>query len=167
MELEQCTIIKFFHFKKMKAAELHNGFALSFGDDAYTLASVHRWVHEFKIGQVSIEDDPRPGKPLLDDYDATILKRPLEAPFSSLRSLSEDLHIPRITVWEYMTKSFGLQCCYFKLVSNMFMEELRKKQVDGAEALFKVLETQPHIDFRDVITRNESWIFLNIGLSSI
>jgi hypothetical protein len=27
-------------------------------DDIYTLACLHRWVHEFKIGRVSIRDNP-------------------------------------------------------------------------------------------------------------
>jgi hypothetical protein len=34
----------------MKAAEIHSELALFFDDDVYTLASVHYWVHEFKIG---------------------------------------------------------------------------------------------------------------------
>jgi hypothetical protein len=79
-----------------------------------------------------------------------------EAPFSSLRTLSEDVHIPRVTVWEYMTKSLGLQCHHFKWVSYMLTEELRRKRVDGAKALLKVLEGQSHIGFRDVITGDES-----------
>jgi hypothetical protein len=98
MEPEQHAIIKFLHFKKMKAAEIHSKLTLCFDDDAYTLVSVHYWVHEFKIGRISIWDDPRPGRTSLDDIDAAILKQLLEAPFSSLRTLSEDLHIPMITV---------------------------------------------------------------------
>jgi hypothetical protein len=95
-------------FQNMKAAEIHSELALCFGDDAYTLASVHHWVHEFKIGRVSINDDPRPGRPPLDDVDAAVLKRLREAPFSSLRTLSEDLHIPRVVMWDHMTKPLGL-----------------------------------------------------------
>jgi predicted restriction endonuclease len=54
-------------FQKIKTAEIHSELALCFGDDAYILASVHHWVHEFKIGRVSIGDDPRPRKPPLDE----------------------------------------------------------------------------------------------------
>jgi hypothetical protein len=42
----------------MKAAEIHSEFALGFTDDAYTLASVHHWLYEFKIDRVLIGDDP-------------------------------------------------------------------------------------------------------------
>jgi hypothetical protein len=99
----------------MKATELHSKFALGFSDDnAYTLASVHHWIHEFKIGRVLIGDDPRPEKPLLDDFDAAILKRLLETVFFSLKTLSEDLHISRITVRDHMVKPLGLQCRHSK-----------------------------------------------------
>jgi hypothetical protein len=40
MELTQCAIIIFLHFKEMKAAEIHSKLVLCFGNDAYTLASV-------------------------------------------------------------------------------------------------------------------------------
>jgi hypothetical protein len=145
MELEQCAIIIFLHFKRTKAAKIHNKLVLCFGDDIYTLVSVYPWVHEFKIGRISIRDDPRSGRPSLDDVDAAILKQLLEAPLSSLRTLSEDLHILRITVWEHMTKSLSLQCRHFKWVSYMLAEKLRRKRVHGAKALLKVLEAQSHI----------------------
>jgi hypothetical protein len=58
----------------MTAAEIHSELALCFGDNAYTLASVHHWVYKFKISRVSIGDDPRPGKLPLDDVGVAILK---------------------------------------------------------------------------------------------
>jgi hypothetical protein len=95
-----------------------------FDDDAYIPSSVHHWVHKFKTGRVSIEDKPRSRNPPLDDADAdadadpdpdpAILKRLLETPFSSLRTLSEYMHIPNIMVWEHMAKFVNLQCCHFK-----------------------------------------------------
>jgi hypothetical protein len=98
----------------MKIVEIHSEFMLCFSNDAYTLASVHHEVHEFEISRVSIEDDSQPGFPLLDDFDITILKRLLEAAFSSLYMSSDDLYIPKVTVWEHITMSIDLQYRYFK-----------------------------------------------------
>jgi hypothetical protein len=42
MEDEQYGIVKFLHFKKMRAAEMHNEFALCFSDNAYTVNFLHR-----------------------------------------------------------------------------------------------------------------------------
>jgi hypothetical protein len=93
-----------FLFLKMKATGIHNKLALGFSDDVCTFVSVQHWFHKFKIGGVLIGDESRPEKPPLDDFDVAILKRLLEAPFSSLQTLSEDLHISRIMVREHMTK---------------------------------------------------------------
>jgi hypothetical protein len=38
----------------------------------------------------------------------------------------------------------------------MLTDEVRKERVDGAKVFLKVLETQSHIDFCDVMTRAES-----------
>jgi hypothetical protein len=100
----------------MKAAEIPSKVAFGFGDDAYTLVSVHYWPHEFKIGRVSTRDDSRLENAPMGDADATILKRSLKIPLSSLQTLNKDLHIPRVMVWEQMTKSFGLPCHNFKRV---------------------------------------------------
>jgi hypothetical protein len=40
----------------------------------------------------------------------------------------------------------------------MLTEKLRRKRIDGATALLKVLEAQSHIDFRDFITEDGIWI---------
>jgi hypothetical protein len=74
MELEQSTIIKFLHFEKINAAESHKKLVLCSLNDIHTFARAHHSVHEFKIGRVSIEDDPRPGKRRLHDFDAAIFK---------------------------------------------------------------------------------------------
>jgi hypothetical protein len=113
MELKQRVIITIRHFKKTKAAEIRSKLGLCFGNNAYTFASVHHWVHEFEMGLAAIGDDSQRGR-RLDDFDAAILKRLLEAPFSPPRTLSEDLHILRVTVWEHLTKFHDLQCHHFK-----------------------------------------------------
>jgi hypothetical protein len=98
----------------MKTIEIHSEHVLCLDDDAYTLTSVYYSVPEFTIGEVSFRDDQRLGKPPLYDINATVLKRLLESPFSPLRTLSEHLNIPRMTVWEQMTKSLGQECRDFK-----------------------------------------------------
>jgi hypothetical protein len=119
MKLKHCIIGKFHHFKKMKAAKIHSELALCFGNDGCVPPSVHPWIHEFKTGWASVEDKARSERPSLDDVDAAILKRELEIPFSSLWTLNEDLHIPKITVWKQMMKSLCLQRRDFERVPHM------------------------------------------------
>jgi hypothetical protein len=48
MEVEQRVIIKFLRFKRMKLCDIHYQLTLVFGEEAYTLASVKRSIHELK-----------------------------------------------------------------------------------------------------------------------
>jgi histone-lysine N-methyltransferase SETMAR len=45
--------------------------------------------------------------------------------------------------------------------------ELRQKRIEGARTLLNVLEGQQRIGFRDIITGDESWIYLNMTPNSI
>jgi hypothetical protein len=46
-------------------------------------------------------------------------------------------------------------------------DELREKRVDGARTLLDALEAQWQIRFRDIVTGNESWIYLYMCPNSI
>jgi hypothetical protein len=49
----------------------------------------------------------------------------------------------------------------------MLTEELRWKRVDGASTLLDALEAEQRIEFRDIVTGDESWIYLHMSPNSI
>jgi hypothetical protein len=49
----------------------------------------------------------------------------------------------------------------------MLTEELRQKRVDGARTLLDALEVQHRIGFHDIVTGDESWIYLHMVPTSI
>jgi hypothetical protein len=132
MEFEQSTTIKYLHFKMMKITQTHRELTSCFVDDAHTPASVKYCMHEFKTGRVSKEDGPRPGRVPLDHIDAAIVKRLLIAPFSSVQTLTNDLDIRIVMIWEHMIIPLGLQCRNFNWASEMITNELRMELANGA-----------------------------------
>jgi hypothetical protein len=58
----------------MKLRDIHHELTLVFGEEAYALVSVKRWIHELKTGRTIMTDDPRPGRSLIDHIDVLILK---------------------------------------------------------------------------------------------
>jgi hypothetical protein len=167
MEVEQCVIIKILQFKRIKLRDIQQELTLVFGEESYTLASVKRCIHELKTGRTTMTDDPRPGKPSIGHIDVLILKHLRESPFASVQSLTEDLKIPKTSVWRRLTESLQFKSRHFKWVPYMLTEELRQKRVDGARTLLDALEAQQRIGFRDVIAGDESWIYLHISVNSI
>jgi hypothetical protein len=49
----------------------------------------------------------------------------------------------------------------------MLTEELRQKWIDGVRTLLDALEAQQRIEFRDIVTGDESWIYLHMSPNSI
>jgi hypothetical protein len=68
--------------------DIHHELTLAFGEEAYTLASVKRWIHELKTSQTSMTGDTRPRRHSIDHIGVIILKQLSEAPFVSVRSLN-------------------------------------------------------------------------------
>jgi hypothetical protein len=112
-------------------------------------------------------DDVRSGRPSIDHIDALILKQLTETPFASVRSLSKDLEIPKTTVWRWLTEYLQFKSRHFKWVPYMLTDELRQKRIERARTLLNVLEAQQGIGFRDIITGDESRIYLNVIPNSI
>jgi transposase len=147
MEVEQRVIIKFLRFKGMKLRDIHHELTLAFGGEAYTLASVKHWIHELETGRIILTDDTRSGRPSIDHIHVLILKQLSETPFPLVRSLSEDLEIPKTTVWRRLTESLQLKSRHFKCVSYTLTEELRQKRVDEASNLLGRWMHNSRLDF--------------------
>jgi hypothetical protein len=167
MEVEQRVIIKFLRFKGIKLHDIQHKLTLVFGEEVYALSSIKCWIHELKTGRTIMTDDPRPGRTPMDHIEVVILKQLSETPFASVRPLSEDLKIPKITVWRRLTESLQFKCLHFKWVPSMLIEELGQKRVDGARTLLNALKAQQRIEFRDIVTGDEIWIYLHMSRNSI
>jgi transposase len=98
----------------MKLRDICHKLTLVFDEEAYTLSSVKRWIHELKTGGTIMTDDPRSGRPSIDHIDVLILKQLSETLFASVRSLSEDVKIPKTTVWWRLTESLQFKSRRFK-----------------------------------------------------
>ena len=50
------------HYLGLK--EIHEDMVVTWGEDAPSQSMVNKWTAEFKCGRESLEDDPRPGRPV-------------------------------------------------------------------------------------------------------
>ena len=58
------AVFQYLHKKGLIPKDIHNDMVATLGKDAPSYATVKRWVAEFKRGRQSLEDDPRPGRPV-------------------------------------------------------------------------------------------------------
>ena len=58
------AVIQYLRKKGLTPEDIHNDMVATLRKDAPSYATVKRLVAEFKCGRQSLEDDPRPGRPV-------------------------------------------------------------------------------------------------------
>ena len=66
------AVIEFLTLESKQPAEIFERLTRAYGDSAPSYATVKRWNLEFRRGRQSLEDDPRPGRPVEAVHDETI-----------------------------------------------------------------------------------------------
>jgi hypothetical protein len=83
----------------------------------------------------------------------------LEAePWSSVRTIAEFLKIPASTVHLHLTTSLNMKSRRFTWIPRFLDDDLRAKRLKGARQLLGILEAQERYHFRDLITKDETWV---------
>jgi histone-lysine N-methyltransferase SETMAR len=60
---EYRAVIKFFVKEGLTPNEIHSKFINVYRDSSFPFSTIKNWAAEFKRGRISLEDDPREGRP--------------------------------------------------------------------------------------------------------
>jgi hypothetical protein len=87
----------------------------------------------------------------------------LEAePWPSVRTIAEFLKISASTVHLHLTLFLNMKSRHFKRVPHFLNGGLRTKPLESARQLLDILQAQENCHFRDLITGDETWTYLDI-----
>jgi hypothetical protein len=165
-EVEQRYVIKVLNAKKFTLNGIITELALVYGEQAYAKKVVEYSVHQVKLGRTTMEDEVKLGRLPLDDNDGRILTCLIRAPYSIIRSIAQVLDVALATVHRRLLISLDMKSRYFRWVPHMLTLELRDQHASGSRALLHVLRQQEKIHFRDIITGDESQIFIDTASGS-
>jgi hypothetical protein len=73
MDLEQCHFIKFLGMKGLKLGQIVKELSSTYGPDAYTPPSIKYWLHQIKLGRITLRTQHAGGRLPLDNTDAQFL----------------------------------------------------------------------------------------------
>jgi len=166
-DLELRSVIKFLWIEEVPGPEIQRRLSMAYGDSAYSLTSVYRWIRLFKCGRTNVEDDERSGRPPIDDLDASIIHVLNHDPFSTVRVIADNLGVSVSTVYRRLTISLGLKSYLCKWVPHFLTEELRQKRLTLAQQLLSDLETEEPFRFQRIITGDESWFYIDYSPTRI
>ena len=100
-----------------------------FADDSMSEAQIKFWYRRFKLGQKSVESDPRSGRPStsrtpenIERVQAAVKKNQR----LTVRELAEDLGIPRTIVSEILTEDLCIKRVGTKFVPRLLTQEQKE-----------------------------------------
>jgi hypothetical protein len=118
-------------------------------------------MRELPLGRKAVEDLSRVGGPRLGNVDGAIFWKLNEHPFHCCRSLAEEVCVPASIVWKHLTESLGFSSRCLHWVPHELTNDLRDKRVAIGNQLLEILEEAQSTGFRQLVTGDESWIYLS------
>jgi hypothetical protein len=86
-----------------------------------------------------------------------------ESPFESARSITETLRVVYLTLLLHLHDSIGFRSFHLHWVLYLLTHDLREKRKEYAKAMLPFLHAAERDSWHHLVTREESWFFLNIS----
>ena len=131
-----------------------------YGDSAPSHSTIKKWAAEFKRGRLSLDDDPREGRPSLvisEENVRAVETRIMADRRSTVRQIAEDLGISAGSVVTIIHERLGMNKVCSKWVPRLLTTVMRADRRACSNELLAMVEAEP--DFFDrVVTGDESWV---------
>jgi len=146
--METRTVIKFFFFLERKALKKINAILIEkLGEHAPSYATVKNWVAQFKRGDFSTCDAPRPGRPktvttpeIIDQIHALILEDRL----ISAKSIDEQLEISPEQVGSITHEDLDMRKFSAKWVSKCLNADQKSQRCQSSEQSLEFFRCDPN-----------------------
>lgn len=155
--LEQRVIIKFLFNENLKPDEIQSKLENHFGEKAYKLSTIKKWITRFRWGKNDYEDEPRSGRPFDDQIEFKIQSMMEDDPFLTSRSIALSLNVSDWLVRDRLHNSIGMKCLNLKFVPHSLTLEQKKIRVSFAKSMLSILEKHIGTRFHYIMTGDESW----------
>ena len=159
--MDQKSIVLYLRMKGMSLEDIHSDLVTTLGTDAVAYTTVTKYARSASF--VPKKDGP-PNEPTNVEPDLVghaILAALAEHPFSSVRELSRRTCLPRSTVHRHLTHSLGFRVRHLRWVPHFLTAEQKQMRVTMSRELLRVLSVQRARQWHDIVTLDESWIYLS------
>jgi [histone H3]-lysine36 N-dimethyltransferase SETMAR len=138
-------------------ADIHKKLRVAEGDKSLSKSTIYRWIESFELGQQTIKDEIRSGRPHEAVTPETIGRVEDfidENPHITTRELAEEVGISRERVEHIIHEELDMRKICKKWIPHVLTDENRRKRVEVSKQLLQILES----GFKNIITGDETWI---------
>ncbi|UYV72352.1 hypothetical protein LAZ67_9002754 [Cordylochernes scorpioides] len=146
---------------QISATETFEMLNKAFPNDAPKRTTVFEWHSRFKAGRISIEDDPRQGRPIFQRTDENVQKITdliKENPRTTFLELEQDTGISKTTIGRIVIEDLKLKKTPAKFISRFLTNEQKLCRLATCEDMLEMTRTDP--EWKDkIITGDETWVY--------
>jgi hypothetical protein len=160
--MDQKPIVLYPRMKGMSLDAIHNNLVRTLGKDAVAYSTVTEYARSAQFSGRTEATPPEPPDVKRSPVDEAILAALAEFPFSSVRELSRRICLPRSTVnpHRHLTQSLRFTVRHLRWVLHFLTAEQKQIRVQMAIELLQVISVQSARQWHDIVTLDESWIYL-------
>ena len=160
-DIEQRVYIKMRTALKINAASIHQELVDILGDNAYSYRTVADWSRRFKDGRVSVEDDPRQGRPstTLTKANIQLVEKLIDEDSRiSYRSLVELTSLNLNTIHKIIHDHLHMKKKKSRWIPHKLTPENKQKRLTFAKDMLQRFESgQLRQDL--IVTGDECWFY--------
>lgn len=130
---------------------------VEFGQHAPRKTCVYKWHAQAKLGVEGSSKHGKPGRKHDEELLNKIAGMFEQESFASLGHIARTLNIPKSTVHRYVTKYLGRVYKKTKWIPHLLTEPQKKLRVKACIELVEILQACQKLDWRNIITGDQSW----------
>uniref|UniRef100_UPI0035902B54 histone-lysine N-methyltransferase SETMAR-like isoform X2 n=1 Tax=Myxine glutinosa TaxID=7769 RepID=UPI0035902B54 len=160
-KIKHRAVIKFLCKEGASYKEIHKRMVAVYGTTAPSYSTVAKWAAEFKRGRVSLEDDPRSGRPA-DATDPQTVSQVealiIEDRRVKVAEISAELGISQGSVFTIIHEHLGMFKVSARWVPRNIGTRHRQQRLLSCRELLKLFNSDPADFIARVVTGDETWL---------
>ncbi|CAF1081757.1 unnamed protein product [Rotaria sp. Silwood1] len=161
-KLEHRSVIKFLVLEGHSPSNIYERMVVVYGDHAPSRTRVFEWAHRFKDGRLSIEDDPKCGRPITATDDQTVKAIEsliIEDRRITIHQIADAVGISTGTVDGIIHDQLHMTKVSARWVPHLLTPDQRYERVQACQELLARYSTEGNDFLFRIITGDESWLY--------
>jgi histone-lysine N-methyltransferase SETMAR len=158
---DQRSRIEIVNLRGKNPTEIHNALYEVCGDSVVNRSTMSPWASRFREGRVSIQDDPRSGRPVTttDDASVVIVRTLLEEDRRKSREeIAHKANMSTASVFRIVTQTLQKRKVAAKWVPHQLSEEQKSARKRVAEELLRRYEAEVEQFLNRIVAIDGTWI---------
>jgi hypothetical protein len=127
----QSAVLRFLTLKKLSARDIRAKLDTMFSHRALCLSAMKKWHKRFVNVRITLEDNPRSGRPSRSDLCESLWDMIDETPFISCKRMCQKLRIPKTTYLCVLQEDLWFRKCYLRWVPHSIASNERNTHRDN------------------------------------